>query len=65
MIWAKFKSFLGHIADKHENLEDPIFYKCAHGEIEHRQWLNDRKLLYVQLLKSVECMHKLVIFYIF
>jgi hypothetical protein len=34
VILAKFVSFLGHIVDKHENLDDPIFDRCAHGDIE-------------------------------
>ena len=36
VILAKFLSFLDHIVDKHENLENPIFNKCAHEEIEPR-----------------------------
>jgi hypothetical protein len=43
VILAKFVSFLGHIVDKHKNLDDPIFDSCAHGDIEHREWLNDSK----------------------
>ena len=31
-ILAKFKSFLGHIVNKHENLPDPLFNKCAHDD---------------------------------
>ena len=31
VIWAKFKSFLGHIVNVHSNHEDPLFDKCAHG----------------------------------
>ena len=43
VILAKFLSFLGHIVDKHENLENPLFSKCAHDEIETREWLDERK----------------------
>ena len=39
IIWAKFKSFLSHVVNKHKNLDDPLFDKCAHGEIEPRRWL--------------------------
>ena len=39
VIWAKFKSFLSHIIDKHVDLDEPLFNKCAHGDIEERQWL--------------------------
>lgn len=44
VILAKFLSFLGHILDKHKNLNDPLFNKCAHGEIQPRQWLDESKL---------------------
>ena len=33
VIWAKFKSFLSHIINRHTNLEDPLFNKCAEGDI--------------------------------
>ena len=32
-IWAKFKSFLSHIVDKHTELDNPLFNKCAHGDL--------------------------------
>ena len=32
VIWAKF-SFQSHIIDEHENLENPLFNKCAHKDI--------------------------------
>ena len=45
VILAKFLSFLGHVLDKHENLNNPLFSKCAHDEeIETRQWLDKSKL---------------------
>ena len=44
VISAKFLFFLDHIVDKHENLENPIFNKFAHEEIEPREWLDERKL---------------------
>ena len=43
VILAKFSSFLGHIVNKHENLDDPIFNMCAHDEIEPRMWLDESK----------------------
>lgn len=40
VIWAKFKSYLSHIVNKHEKLDDPLFNKCAHPkEIPQRKWL--------------------------
>ena len=41
VILAKFLSFHGHIVNRHESLDDPIFNKCAHGDIQHREWLNE------------------------
>lgn len=40
VIWAKFKSFLSHIINRHTNLDDPLFNKCAHGHIADRTWLD-------------------------
>ena len=41
VIWAKFSSFLSHIIDEHENLENPLFNKCAHKDItQPRKWLD-------------------------
>lgn len=45
VIWAKFKSFLSHVVNKHNNLDDPLFNKCAHGELEPRKWLKSGKYL--------------------
>ena len=40
VIWAKFKSFLGHIVNTHSDHNDPLFNKCGHGsEIPARKWL--------------------------
>lgn len=40
VIWAKFKSFLSHIINRHTNLDDPLFNKCAHGDIPDRKWID-------------------------
>ena len=40
VIWAKFKSFLSHIINRHSNLDDPLFNKCAHGDIPDRKWID-------------------------
>ena len=39
VIWAKFKTFMSHIINKHSSLADPLFNKCGHGEIHPRRWL--------------------------
>ena len=31
LIWAKFESFLSHVVNKHEDLPNGNFNKCAHG----------------------------------
>jgi hypothetical protein len=41
VIWDKFSSFLSHVVDEHENLDNPLFNKCGHREIiEPRKWLD-------------------------
>ena len=40
LIGAKFKSFLHYVVNKHKQLPDAMFSKCAHGDdIEERMWL--------------------------
>lgn len=39
VILAKFKSFLSHVIDKHDGLDDPLYDKCAHGERTPRKWI--------------------------
>lgn len=40
VIWAKFESFFSHIIDKHEDLTNQRFNRCAHKEnITDRKWL--------------------------
>ena len=45
LIWAKFESFLSHIINKHDNLSNPMFNKCAHEkDIPARKWLTKGNL---------------------
>ena len=47
VIVAKFKSFLSHIVNKHEDLPDPLFSKCAHAStIPHREYLIEGTVMY-------------------
>ena len=39
MIVAKWKSFMEHVANRHENHPSPLFKKCAHEDIENRRWI--------------------------
>lgn len=40
MIVAKWRSFMQHVSNMHENHSSPLFPKCAHGEeIESRRWI--------------------------
>jgi len=42
LIWAKFKSFLYHVVNRHKDLPDAIFNKCAHEDnIKDRKWLEE------------------------
>ena len=51
VIWAKIKSFLNHIINKHSGHSDPIFNKCAHSDnIEPRKWLTKGVYITVQQL---------------
>ena len=38
VIWAKFKAFVSHV-NEHADLGDPLFSKCAHGDIGPKKWL--------------------------
>lgn len=40
VIYAKFKFFLSHVINKHENLDEPLYARCNHGEIKHKIWLD-------------------------
>ena len=41
VIWAKFTSFLSHVVNKHNGLDNPLFNKCAHDDsIEPQEWID-------------------------
>ena len=52
-ILAKFESFLSHIVNKHADLPNGIFNKCAHREtISDRRWLEEgMHVLYIIIIK--------------
>ena len=37
--WQNSNSFLSHVVDKHDELDDPLYNKCAHGELTPRKWI--------------------------
>ena len=39
LIVAKWTSIMGHISNKHDDHPNPLFAKCAHGDIAPRQWI--------------------------
>lgn len=39
MIVTKWKSFMEHVANKHDNHPNSLFKKCAHGDNENRRWI--------------------------
>ena len=49
VIWAKCKSFLSQIVNKHDNLDEPLFLKCAHGpDISPREYLVEGMTVYIE-----------------
>ena len=55
VIWAKFKSFLSHIVNKHSGLDDPLFNKCAHGDIPDRKWLDSGTVIFCYVAYALHC----------
>lgn len=39
LILAKWKSFMRHVSNKHDDHPDTLFPKCAHEELEPRVWI--------------------------
>jgi len=39
LVGLPLKSFLSHVINKHDNLDDPLYNRCNHGEIKDRTWL--------------------------
>ena len=55
VIWAKFSSFLSHVVNEHENLDNPLFNKCRHiATIQPRKWLDKGNLYMVVLHVFIE-----------
>ena len=47
LIVAKWKSIMRHVDNKHSEHPDPLFPKCAHNEIEPRQWIKIGNILFL------------------
>lgn len=54
VIYAKFKSFLSHVINKHDNLDEPLYNKCNHGEIKHRTWLDKGEFYFNAMGSGIE-----------
>lgn len=39
MILAKWKSFIRHVSNNHDDVPDSLFAKCAHTVLEPRRWI--------------------------
>ena len=39
LIVAKWKSFIRHVSNKHNNHPDPLYTQCSHGDIQPRKWI--------------------------
>lgn len=46
MILAKWRSFMRHVANKHEGHPDSLFAKCAHEVLEPRRWIKIGKIIF-------------------
>lgn len=54
IICAKFKSFLSHIINKHDSLDDPLFNKCGHGaNIQQRKWFLPNSVVYEKVVAAL------------
>ncbi|XP_015765439.1 PREDICTED: uncharacterized protein LOC107344300 [Acropora digitifera] len=47
VIWAKFKTFMSHIINKHSSLDDPLFNRCGHDKIHPRKCLHAGANIYL------------------
>ena len=54
MIYAKFKSFLSHVINKHDNLDEPLYNKCNYGEIQLGTWLDKGKFKFNAMSSGIE-----------
>jgi hypothetical protein len=36
---AKFKSFLSHVMDKPDDLDDPLYNNCEHNQLTPQKWI--------------------------
>ena len=41
LMQAKWDSLLPHIMNRHEDLDNPLFPRCLHDELEDRAWLKE------------------------
>ena len=39
LILAKWKSFMGHVSNKHKDHPDSLLKECAHDDISSRKWI--------------------------
>ncbi|KAK3739297.1 hypothetical protein QZH41_019550, partial [Actinostola sp. cb2023] len=54
VIWSKFKSFMYHCINKHTDLPDPLFNRCAHDDsITHRKWLEEDTAVYDKMCAAL------------
>ena len=55
LIVAKWKAFSNHIQNKHNNHEDQLFQRCAHGELDHkRRWILNGLYHFVKSLHFIK-----------
>ena len=47
-------SLLSHVINKHDNLDEPLYNKCNHGEIKHRTWLDKGEFKFNTMGSGIE-----------
>lgn len=59
MIIAKWKSFMRHVSNKHQNHPDPLFKECAHGNLQPKLWIKVGKLhVKTRIISACRSLHK-------
>ena len=44
---VKWKLFLHHVCNKHTDHPDPMYLKCAHGELDKRKWIKNIVFIFI------------------
>ena len=53
LILAKWKSFICHVANKHDHNPDSLFTTCAHGVLDPHRWIKIGMYIVMNLYLTV------------